>query len=210
MVVHVWGTDLTVSAKRHRRPADAAWQRPPRCPTGATVRNVSGPAPSRDSVGVEVERLDVSQLGRLVRERRGQQSLRQAALDAGVSFSTLSRVEAGAQPDLASFTRLCAWLGVPPSRFFTPVTARAVEPIEDVIAHLHADPRLRPEAAATITSVLREMYASLAMGPSPGAPLVACHLRAAPVMRPGVPGRLAMLLSDFHKVLDELVQRGDL
>lgn len=157
-----------------------------------------------------MERLDVSQLGRLVRERRGDQSLRQAALDAGVSFSTLTRVEAGAQPDLASFTRLCAWLGVPPSKFFAPMTARTVEPIEDFIAHLHADPRLRPEAAATITGVLREMYASLATGPLPGAPLVACHLRAAPVMRPGVPGRLALLLSDVHKALEDLVYRGEL
>lgn len=169
---------------------------------------MSRPTTSRDP---EVERLDVSQLGRLVREHRGTQSLRQAALAAGVSFSTLTRVEAGAQPDLASFTRLCAWLGVPPSRFFTPVATRAVEPIEDVIQHLHADPRLRPEAATAITNVLREMYASLASDtPSSNAPLVACHLRAAPVMRPGVPGRLASLLSDIHRALDERVDRGDL
>lgn len=152
----------------------------------------------------------MSQLGRLVRQHRGKQSLRQAALDAGVSFSTLTRVEAGAQPDLASFTRLCAWLGVPPSQFFTPVATRAIEPIEDVIQHLHADPRLRPEAAVAITNVLREMYASLASATPPSAPLVACHLRAAPVMRPGVPGRLASLLSDIHGALDGLVDRGEL
>jgi hypothetical protein len=111
--------------------------------------------------------------------------------------------------DLASFTRLCAWPGVPPSRFSTPVATRAVEPVEDVIAHLHADPRLQPGAAAAITNVLRGMYAPLAPTTPPGAPLVACHLRAAPAVRPGVPGRLAALLSDIHQALEERADRGE-
>lgn len=167
-------------------------------------------APAQEDVAGEVERLDVAQLGRLVHERRGGQSLRQAAADAGISFSTMSRVEAGAQPDLASFTRLCAWLGMPPSRFFTPVTARAPEPLEDALAHLNADPRLTADAAAAISGVLKEMYSALAKDLPPGGPLVACHLRAAPVMRPGVPERLAVLLSDMHDALDDLVQQGEL
>lgn len=147
----------------------------------------------------------MAQLGRLVRERRGNQSLRQAAADAGVSFSTMSRVETGAQPDLASFARLCAWLGLSPSKFFSPVTQRAVEPLEDVIAHLSADPRLTPQAASTISGVLKEMYAALAQAAQPAAPLVACHLRAAPIMRPGVPQRLGSVLSDVHQALEDLV-----
>ncbi|HZD13807.1 MAG TPA: hypothetical protein VE196_01445, partial [Pseudonocardiaceae bacterium] len=141
---------------------------------------------------------------------RGGQSLRQAAAEARVSFSTMSRVEAGAQPDLASFTRLCAWLGMPPSRFFTPVTARTSDPLEDVLAHLNTDPRLTVDAAAAISSVLKEMYAALAKEVPPGGPLVACHLRAASVMRPGVPQRLALLLSDMHDALDRLVEQGEL
>jgi len=62
--------------------------------------------------------LDVLELGRLVRQKRAdeQLSLRQAAALARVSFSTLSRVEDGAQPDLSTFTSLCAWLGVNPGR----------------------------------------------------------------------------------------------
>jgi hypothetical protein len=56
----------------------------------------------------------------------------------------------------------------------------------------------------------REMYASLASAAPPSAPPVACHLRAAPVMRPGVPGRLSSLLSDIHGALDELVEHGKL
>lgn len=163
----------------------------------------------REPGGRDVERLDVSQLGRLVRERRGAQSLRQAAADAGVSFSTMSRVEAGAQPDLASFTRLSAWLGMPPSRFFTPVTARPEEPLEQAIAHLNADPRLTSDAAAAISSVLKEMYATLAKANPLAKPVIACHLRAASVMRPGVPERLGALLDDMHTALVERVAREE-
>lgn len=164
---------------------------------------------SDDAIGA-VERLDVTQLGRLLRERRGAQSLRKAAASAGVSFSTMARVEDGAQPDLASFTRLCAWLGLPPSRFFTPMTARTAEPLEEVLSHLQADPRLTPQAATAISGVLKEMYAALAAAPKPVASPVACHLRAAPVMRPGVPQRLGSLLSDMHRALDDLIARNAL
>jgi transcriptional regulator with XRE-family HTH domain len=171
-------------------------------------------APNRDSDTAEgpheIERLDVAQLGRLLRERRGKLSLRQAAADAGVSFSTMSRVEAGSQPDLASFTALCAWLRMPPSAFFTPVVARHREPLEDVLQHLQADPRLTQKAADAISGMLREMYDRLAEQARPSAPLVACHLRAAPVMRPGVPARLGLLLQDLHAGLEKMIDRGDL
>jgi len=49
------------------------------------------------------------------------------------------------------------------------------------------------------------MYAALAQAAQPAAPLVACHLRAAPIMRPGVPQRLGSVLSDVHQALEDLV-----
>jgi transcriptional regulator with XRE-family HTH domain len=163
-----------------------------------------------DGLPTEIERLDVSQLSRLIRERRGGLSLRQAAADANVSFSTMSRVEGGSQPDLASFARLCAWLGLPPSTFFTPVVSREVGPLEEAIAHLSTDPRLSGRAATSIADALREMYERLASEPAPQASLVACHLRATPVMRPGVPERLSALLVDMHAALEERVAKGSL
>jgi transcriptional regulator with XRE-family HTH domain len=152
--------------------------------------------------------LDVSELGRLVRERRGQTSLRVAAEEANVSFSTLSRVEGGAQPDLASFTSLCAWLGVPPTRFINTGPAREVDPLEKAISHLHQDPRLEPAAAESISSMLRTMYQSLAKDLSDPRPMVACHLRAASVLRPGVAQRLAPLLQDMHDGLEQKFEEG--
>ncbi|MBT3152736.1 helix-turn-helix transcriptional regulator [Streptomyces sp. CHD11] len=168
--------------------------------------------PIEDEPGTptEVERLDINELGRLLRERRGSLSLRQAAAEACVSFSTLSRVEAGAQPDLASFTALCAWLRLPPSRFFTPVAAREVSPLDQAITHLRADPRLSDEAAERISAVLRDLYAALAKDSAPAKPAVACHLRASPFLRPGVPARLASLLSDMNDELHRLVEAGEL
>lgn len=157
----------------------------------------------------EPERIEIRLLGEMLRERRGSLSIRQAAQEADVSFSTFSRVESGSQPDLATFTRLCAWLGVSPSRFFTPVVERDVSPLEEAITHLQTDPRLTSDAAGKISSVLRDLYSALAQDvQSP--PVVACHLRAASVMRPGVPHRLAEALRDMHDELERQVKAGAL
>lgn len=152
----------------------------------------------------------MAQLGALVRQHRGGQSLRQAAAEAGVSFSTLSRVEGGAQPDLASFTAICAWIGVPPSHFFSPVAERTETRLDEAIAHLRADPRLNPDAASSIASVIRQMYNALADEVQPSRPIIACHLRAVAIMRPGVPDRLGTLLIDMHGKLQKLVEAGEL
>jgi transcriptional regulator with XRE-family HTH domain len=156
-----------------------------------------------------VERLDLAQLGVMLRERRGKLSLRQAAEDAGVSFSTFTRIEAGAQPDLTSFTLLCAWLGVSPAEFFTAVTEREVTPLDEAIAHITSDPRLGPTAAGKIAEVLRTMYEVLAQAPAPRQ-VMACHLRAASVLRPGVPQRLNSILGDMHEALAARIADGTL
>jgi transcriptional regulator with XRE-family HTH domain len=145
----------------------------------------------------------------MLRERREHLSLRQAAGEAGVSFSTFTRIEAGAQPDLTSFILLCSWLGVSPGQFFNPIAAREVAPIDEAIAHLVADPRLGPEAAGKIADVLRGMYDALAKAPV-HRQIVACHLRAAGVLRPGVPQRLNSLLNEMHDKLTAKVAAGEL
>lgn len=157
----------------------------------------------------EPEGLNIRQLGDMLAERRGGLSIRQAAQEAGVSFSTFSRVEAGSQPDLATYTRLCAWLGVSPSRFFAPMIEREVSPLDEAITHLRADPRLSSDAAATISTVLRDLYGALAKETAPHR-VVACHLRASAVMRPGVPERLAGALLDMQRELERRVEAGQL
>ena len=173
-----------------------------RC-SGATVQPVPArrSSPPKDLPAAQTfGELDLPELGVLLRDRRGRLSIRQAAEDAGVSFSTLSRVEAGHQPDLATFLRLCAWLGVEPTRFLLPTASRPSTTIDAVTQHLTADPRLGTEAAETIAAVVRDMYAALARTGQEPEPL-AVHLRAATVMRPGVPERLGSLLRDMRDAL---------
>jgi transcriptional regulator with XRE-family HTH domain len=51
-------------------------------------------------------------LGRLVREKRGQRGVRAVAAEIGISHSTLSRVEQGHLPDLENYQKICTWLGL--------------------------------------------------------------------------------------------------
>lgn len=162
-----------------------------------------------DDTDNQVERLDTAGLGQMLRERRGSLSLRQAAAEAGVSFSTFARVEDGSQPDLVSFTKLCAWLGRSPTQFFAPVAARRQDPVEVAVAHLHADPRLRGDHADKIAAMLRSMYEAFAT-PLIDGPTVACHLRAASTLRPGVAERLSNVLGSLESELRTQVAAGDL
>jgi transcriptional regulator with XRE-family HTH domain len=59
----------------------------------------------------------IGDLGPLLAAKRGSRGLRAAALDAGVSAATLSRVENGKMPDLETFAKLCKWLGRDPRTF---------------------------------------------------------------------------------------------
>jgi hypothetical protein len=53
------------------------------------------------------------------------------------------------------------------------------------------------------------MYNVLANAPAQR-PVVACHLRAAGVLRPRVPQRLTVLLAEIHDKLTALVAAGEL
>jgi len=152
----------------------------------------------------EFQSLDIDRLANLLKERRGALSLRQAADEADVSFSTFTRVESGSQPDLVSFTKLCAWLGVHPSEFFAPVAAKKPTGIEEVMVHLRNDPNLTPDAVESLETVLLQLYRSLAK-PIASSQTVSCHLRAATVLRPGAPARLSSLLVDLETNLRDMV-----
>lgn len=61
--------------------------------------------------------LPIEELGRLIKRKRGTRGIRAAAAEAEVSAATLSRVENGNLPDLATFAKICRWLEVDPARF---------------------------------------------------------------------------------------------
>lgn len=166
---------------------------------------------SDGSAVVPTEILAAGELGRLIKERREDNglSVRQVAHAAGVSFMTVARVEDGNQPDLVTFMKLCAWLGRPPSTFFRPVAERPVDHLEKALEHLTADPNLDGPAAERIVSLVRDLYAALARPLQP-VPALDMHLRAAPVMRPGIPERLAGILTDMRDALSHKIDKGEL
>lgn len=81
--------------------------------------------------------------------------------------------------------------------------------VDNVAAHLFADPQLTPDAADRIAAVVRDLYAALAVRLSEPPPL-AVHLRAASTMRPGVPDRLGSLLHNMHVALEKRLADGSL
>ena len=169
---------------------------------------VRHPTAKAHSAEAPIAELDLAGLAARIRERRRTDdiSVRQAASEAGVSFMTLSRVENGSQPDLATFVQICSWLRVAPDTFFSSGPRRETTTIDAVAQHLARDPRLDPKAAERISAMVRDMYEVLAKEPE-RRPAVACHLRAAAVLRPGVSERLASLLEDMHSAL---VSQGEI
>jgi transcriptional regulator with XRE-family HTH domain len=71
--------------------------------------------------------LTIDDFGRLIAKKRGSRGVRAAALDAGVSPATFSRVENGHMPDLHTFASLCKWLDRDPREFLGMETNEAPE-----------------------------------------------------------------------------------
>jgi transcriptional regulator with XRE-family HTH domain len=61
--------------------------------------------------------IDIDELGRLMAAKRGARGVRAAAEDVGVSHATYSRIENGHMPDLATFAKICRWIGRDPNQF---------------------------------------------------------------------------------------------
>lgn len=58
--------------------------------------------------------LAIEQLGEKIAKKRGLDGIRKAAKEIGISPATLSRLENGHVPDLATFAAICRWLGEDP------------------------------------------------------------------------------------------------
>lgn len=112
--------------------------------------------------------MQVSRLGPLVRKRRGEQGLRETALEVGVSPATLSRVERGQIPDIDTFSKLCSWLKVDPAEFLglpRPVKGdkagvSAERPVPSV--HFRAKSATSPQAAQDLAQLILAAQAEMA------------------------------------------------
>jgi transcriptional regulator with XRE-family HTH domain len=98
--------------------------------------------------------LPIEELGRLITRKRGTRGIRAAAVEADVSPATLSRVENGNLPDLATFAKICRWLDVDPARFLgVPRVASAPNP-ERAVAHFRKKATVSKETAASLGALI--------------------------------------------------------
>lgn len=111
-------------------------------------------------------RRTLESLGRLVREKRGEKRLRETAKEIGISAPTLIRIEAGRIPDVATFGKICTWLGVDPGEFIGgPQPAKSKSKLDgpiEVSVHLkaHREPDRKTLAALSeMISLVAKMQA---------------------------------------------------
>lgn len=100
-----------------------------------------------------METLPIQDLGRLIVKKRGTRGVRAAAAEAGVSSATLSRVENGNVPDLATFAKICRWLEVDPATFLGVETGE--KPVKQAaVVHFRKKKTFSPETAASLAELI--------------------------------------------------------
>lgn len=100
-----------------------------------------------------METLPIQDLGRLIAKKRGTRGIRSAAAEAEVSSATLSRVENGNVPDLATFAKICRWLDVDPAIFLGIETSEAPAR-QAAVVHFRKKKTFSPETAESLAQLI--------------------------------------------------------
>lgn len=103
--------------------------------------------------------LEIRALGGMIVAKRGANGVRAAAKEIGISSATLSRIENGQLPDLATFAQICKWLGADPSQFLGLPKAAPVQSTASV--HLRKKSTSSPETASALAKLILAAQAQL-------------------------------------------------
>lgn len=98
-------------------------------------------------------RLPIEELGRLISRKREGRGIRAAALEANVSPATLSRVENGNVPDLATFAKICRWLEIDPAQFLGVETSTAQEE-RPAVVHFRKKKTVSTDTATSLGALI--------------------------------------------------------
>jgi transcriptional regulator with XRE-family HTH domain len=98
--------------------------------------------------------LTLQTLGRKLLEQRGERGLREVAAEIGVSAATLSRVERGHLPDLATFGKVCNWLGVDPGEVLRAKARRAEAQAPIAAVHFRKDDAISERTAQALAQLI--------------------------------------------------------
>jgi transcriptional regulator with XRE-family HTH domain len=96
----------------------------------------------------------IEDFGRLLAAKRGGRGVRAAALEAGVTHSTFSRVENGHMPDLKTFAKLCKWLKRDPREFLGIEIAEAVPRQARAVVHFKKKKTVQIETAKALGELI--------------------------------------------------------
>ena len=102
--------------------------------------------------------ISLSNLGLMVRNKRGDAKLRETANSIGISAATLMRVESGRIPDVETFGKLCTWLNIDPAQFlgFRKDEAKGAsdENVLTIGAHFRADKTPKPATVNALSKMI--------------------------------------------------------
>jgi len=103
-------------------------------------------------------------LGAMLRDRRGGRGIREVAQEIGISAATLTRVEGGRLPDIATFQKMCSWLKVNPAEILDLPTEMKTTSTDPLVAavHLRADQTLPESAASDLAQLIVVAHRELA------------------------------------------------
>ncbi len=96
-------------------------------------------------------------------ERRAKElSWRQLAKEAGISPSTLTRMQQGKSPDVNTFTALTRWLNTPAERFHaentTPSVPQTDDPLAVISTLLRGKKKMNPKALAALQELVNAAF----------------------------------------------------
>lgn len=97
----------------------------------------------------------LSSLSTRVTAKRGDKKLRETASEIGISPATLMRIEGGRIPDVATFGKICHWLGVDPGEFLGfDAKAPSASECTTISAHFKGDATPDPETANALGKMI--------------------------------------------------------
>lgn len=95
--------------------------------------------------------MNIELLAENILRKRSIKGVREAAKEIGVSSATLSRVENKKVPDLATFGKICAWLGEDPSIYLGLTEAK---PAPRVRVHFKKESAISPASAKALSEMI--------------------------------------------------------
>ena len=96
----------------------------------------------------------LQRLGRKLLEKRGERGIREVADEIGISAATLSRVERGHLPDLRTFGKVCAWLGIDPGEVLRTRAPHSGTEAPVVAVHFKKDDAISEKTAQALAKLI--------------------------------------------------------